>query len=113
VDRVARNAVDFAGPARDWWWGRGQFGPKDTRPWCWWLRDMILRGFWVLAAARRWGWVAGGKDRAAAFPLVFCCGCWAGYAFIFVTGRFALPVCPALLTAAVPPARVADLSKEA
>jgi hypothetical protein len=101
-ERILRNALDFAGPSRDWWWERGRYGPGERRPWYWTAYDVLLRFLFLCLLFRAVRAAAGRCGPAEAFAVLFCLGYWMEYALTFGAGRFALPLYPLLAAMPLP-----------
>jgi 4-amino-4-deoxy-L-arabinose transferase-like glycosyltransferase len=101
-DRTLKNALGFAGPARDWWWERGRYGPGERRPWYWTAHDAILRFLYLSLLFRAIQMAAGRCGPVTAFAVLFCLGYWLEYALTFGVGRFALPIYPLLAVMSLP-----------
>jgi 4-amino-4-deoxy-L-arabinose transferase-like glycosyltransferase len=101
-DRTLKNAIDFAGPARDWWWERGRYGPGEPRPWYWTAHDLLLRFLFFSLLFRAVQTAAGRRGPVAVFAVLFCLGYWLEYAMTFGMGRYALPIYPLLAAMPLP-----------
>jgi hypothetical protein len=101
-DRTLKNALSFAGPARDWWWERGRYGSGERRPWYWTGHDALLRFLFLSLLFRAVQAAAGRGGPVAAFAVLFCLGYWLEYALTFGVGRFALPIYPLLAAMPLP-----------
>jgi hypothetical protein len=100
VDRTLRNAIDFASPARDWWWERGRYGPGEPRPWYW--TDVFLRGLYLLLLYRTWQWGRGRAIPAFGFVVLLYWTYWIEHALVLGAPRFGLAVYPLLVAMAAP-----------
>jgi hypothetical protein len=105
MDRVARNAIDFTGPARDWWWERGRYGPEEEREWYWVVHDVFHRFLYlfllVLVVLTLWGKLPPSRGFIALFCLLY----WMEYSFMLGIPRYSVPLYPALLALLIPNAR--------
>lgn len=109
VERTLRNALDFASPARNWWWERGRYGPGETRPWYWTLHDSFLRALYLLLLYRTWQWGRGLALPAFGFVVLLYWTYWIEHALVWGDPRFGLAVYP-LLVAMMAPLVRRDLS---
>jgi hypothetical protein len=97
VERTLRNAFQFSGPARDWWWERGRYGPGEARPWYWTLHDYFHRFLFLCLLYRFYQWAGKQLTPSFGFLVVFCLAYWLEHALVLGIPRFGLPVYPALL----------------
>ena len=102
IERVFRNAVSFASPARDWWWARGRYGPGESRPWYWTLHDYFYRLLFMALLFRTFQAARGRLSAGFGFVALFCMTYWAEHALILGIPRFSLPIYPALLAMLIP-----------
>ena len=102
VDRVARYAIDFTGPARDWWWERGRYGPGEEREWYWAVHDIFHRFLYLLLLVLVFRTVRGKLSAQKGFVALFCFLYWIEYSFILGIPRYAVPLYPALLALLIP-----------
>jgi len=102
VDRVVRNALHFASPARDWWWARGMYGPGEARPWYWTLHDYAFRTLFLFLAFRTFQWAAGRAGRPLGVLVLFYWAYWIEHALVLGTPRFGLAVYPVLIAMLFP-----------
>jgi len=102
VDRVARNAIDFTGPARDWWWERGRYGPGEAREWYWTVHDVFHRFLYLLLLVLVFRTVRGKPSMQKGFVALFCFMYWIEYSLILGIPRYAVPLYPALLALLIP-----------
>lgn len=102
VDRVARYAIDFTGPARDWWWERGRYGPGEEREWYWTVHDIFHRFLYLLLLVLVFQAVRGKLSAQKGFVALFCFFYWMEYSFILGIPRYAVPLYPALLALLIP-----------
>lgn len=102
VDRVARYAIDFTGPARDWWWERGRYGPGEEREWYWAVHDIFHRFLYLLLLVLVFRTVRGKLSSQKGFVALFCFLYWIEYSFILGIPRYAVPLYPALLALLIP-----------
>ncbi len=97
VDRTLRNAFYFSGPARDWWWERGRYGPGEARPWYWTIHDYFHRFLFLCLLYRLFQWAGRKLTPSLGFLMVFSLAYWVEHAIVLGVGRFGLPIYPALL----------------
>jgi 4-amino-4-deoxy-L-arabinose transferase-like glycosyltransferase len=105
VDRVARNAIDFASPARDWWWERGRYGPGEPREWYWVVHDLFHRFLFLVLLFLVFRTVCGKLPAPRGFVALFCFFYWIEYSLILGIPRYGLPIYPALLALLIPDSR--------
>jgi len=110
VDRVVRNAVTFAAPARDWWIAKGYFPPGGDRTRFWILAGLFHLPLYVLLLVRTGQWLKGDVAPAFGFLVVFYWAYWAEHAIIWGDPRFGLAVYPLLVAVAIPPPGAAAVS---
>ncbi|MGB3399454.1 MAG: glycosyltransferase family 39 protein, partial [Candidatus Deferrimicrobiaceae bacterium] len=96
VDRVIRNALHFASPARDWWWSRGRYGAGEARPWYWTLHDYAFRTLFLFLVLGTVRWAAGRAGMPFGFLLLFYWAYWIEHSLVLGTPRFGLAVYPLL-----------------
>ncbi len=102
VDRVARNAIDFTSPARDWWWERGRYGPGEAREWYWTVHDMFHRFLFLVLLVLVFRTVRGKLPAPRGFVALFCFLYWIEYSLLLGIPRYGLPLYPALLALLIP-----------
>lgn len=102
VDRVARNAIDFTGPARDWWWERGRYGPGEEREWYWTVHDIFHRSLYLVLLVLVIWTMRGKLSAQKGFVALFCFLYWLEYSFILGIPRYGIPLYPALLALLIP-----------
>ena len=105
--RIARNAIHFAGPPRDWWISRGLVRPGEHRPWFWTLSVLFHVPLYVLLLLRSRQWWSGSAGPALGFLVLFYWAYWAQHALAWGDPRFGLAVYPLLVgigIAMAPPA---------
>jgi hypothetical protein len=102
VDLVARNAIDFASPARDWWWERGRYGPGDAREWYWAVHDVFHRFLFLVLLYLVFRTVRGKLPAPRGFLALFCFLYWIEYSLILGLPRYGLPIYPALIALLIP-----------
>jgi len=102
VDRIARNAIDFTGPARDWWWARGRYGPGEAREWYWALHDIFHRFLFLVPLVLVFRTFTGKVPAPRAFVACFCLLYWIEYSLVLGIPRYAVPLYPALLALLIP-----------
>lgn len=102
MDRVARSAIDFAGPARDWWWQRGRYGPGEAREWYWVVHDIFHRLLFLFLLVIVLQTVRGRLPAPRGFVALFCFLYWIEYSLILGIPRYAVPLYPALLALLIP-----------
>lgn len=105
VDQVARNAIDFASPARDWWWERGRYGPGDAREWYWAVHDVFHRFLFLVLLYLVFRTVRGKLPAPRGFLALFCFLYWMEYSLIFGIPRYGIPIYPALIALLIPGSR--------
>ena len=102
VDRVVRNAVRFAAPARDWWIARGHFRPGEHRTSFWILAALFHMPLYLLLLLRTCQWAGRGRSPAFGVLVLFYWTYWIEYAVIWGDPRFGLAVYPLLVGMAIP-----------
>ena len=102
LDRVARNAIDFASPARDWWWERGRYGPGEAREWYWAVHDVFHRFLFLVLLYLVFRTVRGKLPAPRGFVAVFCFLYWIEYSLVLGIPRYGVPIYPALLALLIP-----------
>lgn len=102
VQRLVRNTMDFAGPARDWWWARGRYGPGEARPWYWTLHDIFHRFLFLVLLYRVFRTFRGKLPASQGFIALFCFFYWVEHSLILGIPRYALPIYTALLALLIP-----------
>lgn len=102
VDLVARNAIDFASPARDWWWERGRYGPGDAREWYWAVHDVFHRFLFLVLLYLVFRTVRGNLPAPRGFLALFCFLYWIEYSLILGIPRYGIPIYPALIALLIP-----------
>jgi len=102
VDRVARNAIDFTSPARDWWWERGRYGPGEAREWYWTVHDYFHRFLFLVLLVLVFRTVRGKLPAPRGFVALFCFLYWIEYSLILGIPRYGVPLYPALLALLIP-----------
>jgi 4-amino-4-deoxy-L-arabinose transferase-like glycosyltransferase len=102
VDQVARNAIDFASPARDWWWERGRYGPGDAREWYWAVHDVFHRFLFLVLLYLVFRTVRGKLPAPRGFVALFCFLYWIEYSLLLGIPRYGIPIYPALLALLIP-----------
>ena len=103
VDRVIRNAVMFAAPARDWWIAKGYFPPGGDRTRFWILAALFHVPLYLLLLLRTGQWLKGSAAPAAGFLILFYWTYWAEHAVVWGDPRFGLAVYPLLVAMILPP----------
>ncbi|OGP33114.1 MAG: hypothetical protein A2X88_09715 [Deltaproteobacteria bacterium GWC2_65_14] len=97
VDGVVRKAFHFTGPARDWWWERGRYGPGEKRPWYWTVHDYLYRGLFLLIPIGLGMWSRKGPGAHTGFLAAFGLLYWAEHALTWGTPRYGLAMLPVAL----------------
>lgn len=111
VDRVARNAIDFASPARDWWWEQGRYGPGEAREWYWVVHDIFHRFLFLFLLVLVFWTVRGKLPAARGFVALFCFLYWIEYSLVLGIPRYGIPLYPALLALLIPNPRGSDADR--
>jgi len=99
--RIARNAIHFAGPPRDWWISRGLVRPGEHRPWFWTLSVLFHVPLYVLLLLRSRRWWLGRAGPALGFLVLFYWAYWAQHALVWGDPRFGLAIYPVLVGIAI------------
>ncbi len=107
VDRVVRNAVVFAAPARDWWIAKGYFPPGGDRTRFWILAVLLHVPLYLFLLLRTRQWLRGAAAPAFGFLVMFYWAYWAEHALVWGDPRFGLAVYPLLVAMIIPPPRPA------
>ena len=102
VDRVARNAIDFASPARNWWWERGRYGPGEAREWYWAVHDIFHRFLFLVLLVLVFRTVRGKLPAPRGFVALFCFLYWLEYSLVLGIPRYGVPIYTALLALLIP-----------
>lgn len=105
VRRVARNAIHFGAPPRDWWIHRGYFRPGEHRTWFWILAALFHIPLYLLLLYRTSQWARGLADPAFGFVLLLYGTYWIEHALAWGDPRFGLAVYPLLAAMVAPLAR--------
>jgi hypothetical protein len=100
--RVARNAILFGAPPRDWWIHRGHFRPGEDRTGFWILAALFHIPLYVFLLYRTWQWRRGLAHPAFGFVVLLYWTYWIEHAMVLGDPRFGLAVYP-LLVAMAPP----------
>lgn len=103
--RVARNAIHFGGPPRDWWIHRGDFRPGEHRMGFWVLAALFHIPLYIFLLFRTWQWGRGLAIPAFGFVLLFYWTYWLEHALLWGDPRFGMAVYPVLVSMAAPIAR--------
>ncbi len=103
--RVVRNAIDFASPARDWWWQRGRYGPGEPREWYWVAHDLFHRFLFLVLLILVYRTLRGKVAAPRGFVALFCFFYWIEYSLVLGIPRYGLPLYPALLALLLPDPR--------
>jgi hypothetical protein len=110
VDRVVRNAIHFAAPARDWWIAKGYFPPGRHGTLYWILAALFHIPLYLLLLLRTRQWLKGMAAPAFGFLVMFYWVYWAEHALVWGDPRFGLAVYPLLVAMALPPPGAAAVS---
>ncbi len=102
VERVVRNAVRFAAPARDWWIARGRFRPGESRALFWILAGLFHVPLYLFLLHRTWRWGRGTAAPLLGFPVLFYWVYWAEHAVFLGDPRYGLAVYPVLVSMILP-----------
>lgn len=102
VDRVVRNIVQYAAPARGWWLAMGHTQPGAHRLEFWLLAGVWYIPFYIVLLHRTWRWARGAVPPFAGFPVLFFWAYGAEHALLWGDPRFALAVYPLLILSALP-----------
>jgi len=102
VDRIVRNGVRFAAPARDWWIARGDFRPGEHRVTFWILSSLFHIPLYLFLLYRTWQWAAGLTVPASGFLVLLYWAYWAEHALVWGDPRFGLAVYPVLVSMVLP-----------
>ncbi len=112
VWRVARNAIHFGGPPRDWWIHRGDFRPGEDRTGFWVLAALFHIPLYILLLFRTWQWGRGLAQPAFGFVVLLYWTYWIEHALVWGDPRFGLAVYPVLVAMAAPISRCGRPGKE-
>jgi 4-amino-4-deoxy-L-arabinose transferase-like glycosyltransferase len=102
VFRVARNAIHFGAPSRDWWIHRGDFRPGEHRTGFWILAFLFHIPLFLFLLYRTWQWGRGQALPAFGFIVLLYWSYWIEHALLWGDPRYGLAVYP-LLVGMVPP----------
>ena len=97
VDRIAKNAVHFAAPSRDWWIATGRARLQEHGLLYWVLAVMFHIPLFLLLLLLSWQWWNGRASPALGFLVVLYFAYWAQYSLIYGDPRFGIPVYPLLV----------------
>ena len=103
--RVARNAIHFGAPPRDWWIHRGYFPPGEHRTGFWILAVLFHIPLYLFLLYRTLQWGRGLALPAFGFLLLLYWTYWIEHALLWGDPRFGLAVYPVLVAMAAPLAR--------
>lgn len=106
VHRVARNAIYFAAPPRDWWDYRGYFRSGNHRLNFWIPAILFHIPLFLILLIRTWQWGRGMMVPAYGFIVVVYWSYWFEHALLLGDFRFGLAVYPLLVAMAAPPVRL-------
>ena len=102
VWRVARNAIYFGAPPRDWWIHRGYFRPGEHRTGFWVLSALFHIPLFLFLLYRTGQWGRGLAPPAFGFVVLLYWTYWIEHALLWGDPRFGLAVYP-LLVGMIPP----------
>jgi len=100
--RVARNAIYFAAPSRDWWISRGHFRPGEHRTVFWILSALFHIPLYLFLLYRTWRWGKGWAAPALGFVVLLYWTYWIQHALLWGDPRFGLAVYPILVAMVLP-----------
>ncbi len=107
VYRVARNAIHFGAPPRDWWIHRGHFRPGTPRTGFWILATLFHIPLFLFLLYRTWQWGRGLAFHTLGFVVLLYWTYWLEHAVAYGDPRFGLAVYPMLVAMILPLARKA------
>lgn len=99
---VARNAIHFGAPPRDWWIYRGDFRPGEHRTVFWILAALFHIPFYLFFLYRTWQWGRGSALPAFGFIVLLYWTYWIEHALVWGDPRFGLAVYPVLVAMVAP-----------
>jgi len=102
VDRVLRNAVRFAAPARDWWILRGIVRPGEHRTGFWILAALFHMPLYLFLLYRTWQWGTGALTVSVGFLVLLYWVYWMEHALLWGDPRYGLAVYPLLVSMVLP-----------
>ncbi len=108
VWRVARNAIHFGAPPRDWWNYRGYFRPGEHRANFWIPAILFHVPLYLFLLYRTWQWGRGLASPAFGFVVLLYWTYWIEHALVWGDPRFGLAVYPILVGMVPPPASPVD-----
>ena len=99
--RIARNAIYFGAPPRDWWDARGLMRPGEHRLEFWILSCLFHVPFYLMLLLRSWQVFRGRASPALGFLVILYWAYWTQHAVVWGDPRFGLAVYPLLVGIAI------------
>ena len=99
--RIARNAIHFGAPPRDWWDARGLMRPGEHRLEFWILSCLFHVPLYLMLLFRSWQVLRGRTSQALGLLVILYWAYWAQHALVWGDPRFGLAVYPLLLGIAI------------
>jgi len=99
--RIARNAIHFGAPPRDWWDARGFMRPGEHRFEFWVLSCLFHIPLYLMLLFRSWQVLRGRASPVFGFLVLLYWVYWTQHALIWGDPRFGLAVYPVLVGIAI------------
>ena len=99
--RIARNAIHFGAPPRDWWDARGLMRPGEHRLEFWILSCLFHVPLYLMLLFRSWQVLQSGVSPAFRFLVILYWVYWTQHAVVWGDPRFGVAVYPVLVGIAI------------